>query len=222
MAKKISLKIDGFPITVAEGTTILEAARTYGIRIPTLCYMEGLTPYGGCRLCIVEVSRNGGEPQVVASCTYEVQPGIEVRTNTPRILRDRRMIAELLVASAPNVKIAQDIAARLGIHNVRFRFEDNRCILCGLCIRMCFEQMGGHALTFAGHGAWRRVAPPFDKRSELCKQCGGCERICPGTQIPCQGVKPEGYLCGGCAMPEERIYCCPTGNPGCFCELNPL
>jgi len=83
MAKKISLTIDGFPITVDEGTTILEAARMYGIRIPTLCYMEGLTPYGGCRLCIVEVSRNGGEPQVVASCTYEVQPGIEVRTNTP-------------------------------------------------------------------------------------------------------------------------------------------
>lgn len=222
MGKTITLTIDGMPVTVDEGTTILEAARMYGINIPTLCYAKNLSPYGACRMCIVEVSRGNGSPQVVASCTYEVQPGISVQTNTPRIARDRRMIAELLVASAPNVKLAQDIAARLGLQEARFRFEDNRCILCGLCIRMCTEQMGGRALTFAGHGVGRRIAMPFDKHSETCKECGGCDMICPATTVPCQGVKPEGYLCGGCAMPVERVYCCSMGNPGCFCERNPL
>jgi bidirectional [NiFe] hydrogenase diaphorase subunit len=219
---KTNLNIDGFPVIADEGTTLLEAARAYGIHIPTLCFMDGLTPYGGCRMCIVEVSRNGGTSQIVASCTYEVQEGLNVQTNTPRIKRNRLMLGELLVASAPNVKLAQDIAARLGIHSVRFKFEDSRCILCGLCVRMCEEQMNGRSLTFAGSGVNRRIAMPFERQSETCKQCGGCDLVCPATHVPCQGVKPEGYLCGGCAMPVERKYCCSTGSPGCFCEGNPL
>ena len=77
------------------------------------------------------------------------------------------MLAELLVTSAPNVKIAQDIAARMGLYRVRFEMEDNRCILCGRCIRMCEEQMGDGALGFAGRGADRFVSPPFSEKSEI-------------------------------------------------------
>jgi len=216
--------IDGAQISVDKGTTIMEAAKLCGIHIPGVCYLEGLSPYGACRICSVEVSTDGGETfRVVASCTYEIHRGdITVRTDTPRIRRIRKMLAELLVASAPNVKIAQDIAARMGINSVRFKMEDNRCILCGLCVRMCEEQMGGKALGFAGRGADRVVSPPFATKSETCLTCGACDSVCPGKIIPCQGIKVPGELCGKCLRPEDMPFCCPMGTFGCFCERSPL
>jgi len=215
--------IDGIQASVEIGTTIIEAAKFYGINIPTVCYLEGLSPYGACRLCSVEVSTDGGEEfKVVASCTYEIHREIIVKTDTPRIRRIRKVLAELMVASAPNVKLAQDIAARMGISRVRFKMEDNRCILCGRCVRICEEQMGGRALGFVGRGVNRKVSPPFASKSETCLTCGGCDSICPGKVIPCQGIKIPGELCGKCLRPEDMPFCCPMGTFGCFCERSPL
>lgn len=218
------VEIDGAQISVDKGTTILEAAKLCGIPIPTLCYLEGLSPYGSCRICSVELSTDGGrEFRVVASCTYEIhREMIIVNTDTPGIRRIRRMLAELLVASAPNVKLAQDMAARMGVSRVRFKMEDNRCILCGRCIRMCEEQMGGKALGFAGRGVERVVSPPFATKSETCLTCGGCDTVCPGRIIPCQGITAPGELCGKCLRPEDMPFCCSMGTFGCFCERNPL
>ena len=222
-AIKITAGIDGAPISVDKGTTILEAAKFCGINIPTLCHLEGLSPYGSCRICSVEVSTDGGETfKVAASCTYEIHREIIVKTDTPRIRRVRKMLAELLVASAPNVKIAQDVAAKVGINRVRFEMENNRCILCGLCVRMCAEQMGDGALGFAGRGAERVVSPPFATKSDICLTCGGCDQVCPGKIIPCQGYKEPGELCGKCLRLEDMPFCCPLGTFGCFCERNPL
>lgn len=219
----VDFAIDGMQASAEKGTTILEAAKFYGINIPTVCYLEGLSPYGACRICSVEVSTDRGEKfKVVASCTYEIHREIIVRTDTPRIRRIRKMLAELLVASAPNVKLAQDIAARMGINKVRFKMEDNRCILCGRCIRMCEEQMGGKALGFIGRGIDRKVSPPFATKSETCLNCGGCDSVCPGKIIPCQGIKVPGELCGICLRPEDMFFCCPMGTFGCFCERSPL
>ena len=122
------------------------------------------------------------------SCTHEVREGMVIQTQSPRIIRARKMLAELLVTSAPNVKMAQDIAARMGLLKVRFPMEDNRCILCGLCIRMCYEQMDGKALGFVGRGMGRKVSMPFEVRPETCRLCRGCDYVCPGMIIPCQGV----------------------------------
>jgi len=220
----VTAEIDSMEIEVAKGTTILEAAKLCGINIPTVCYLEGLSPYGACRICSVEVSTDGGETfKVVASCTYEIhRKSIIVKTDTPRIRRIRKMLAELMVTSAPNVKIAQDIAARMGLYTVRFEMEDNRCILCGRCIRMCEEQMGDGALGFAGRGADRFVSPPFAEKSDICLTCGGCDQVCPGKIIPCQGVKVPGELCGKCLRPEDMPFCCSLGTFGCSCERNPL
>ena len=219
----VNIEIDGIQAGVDKGTTILEAAKFYGINIPTICYYEGLSPYGSCRICSVEVSTDGGENfKVAASCTYEIHREIVVKTDTPKIRKIRKMLAELLVASAPNVKLAQDIAARMGVNRVRFRMEDNRCILCGRCIRMCEEQMGGKAIGFSGRGVERKVSPPFAARSETCLACGGCDSVCPGKIIPCQGVKIPGELCGKCLRPEDMPFCCPMGTFGCFCDRNPL
>jgi len=220
----LTAEIDGVSLTLDKGTTIMEAAKLCGINIPGICHMEGLSPYGACRICSVEVSTDGGKSfKVVAACTYEIhRDNIIVKTDTPGIRRIRKMLAELLVSSAPNVKIAQDIAARMGISRVRFRMEDNRCILCGLCVRMCAEQMGGMALAFAGRGTERVVSPPFATKSDICLNCGGCDTVCPAKIIPCQGVKVPGELCGKCFRPEDMPFCCPMGTFGCFCERNPL
>ncbi len=221
-AKTVSMTIDGREIQAEEGSTILLAARQYGIHIPTICYLETLSPYGGCRICVVEIGNGKGRTSLDASCTHQVQEGLIVQTQSPRVVRSRKMIAELLVASAPNVKVAQDIAARVGLLEVRFPMEDNRCILCGLCIRMCYEQMGGNALGFAGRGMGRQVSLPFEVRPETCRLCRGCDYVCPGTIVPCQGIKNPGELCGRCLRLEENPKCCTAGTFGCFCEQNPL
>lgn len=220
----VTVDIDSMQVDVYEGTTILEASKSCGINIPTLCYLEGLSPYGACRLCSVEVSTDGGKSyKVAASCTYEIhRDDIVVKTDTPKIRRIRKMLAELLVCSAPNAKLAQDIAARMGISRVRFEMEDNRCVLCGRCIRVCAEQMGDGALGFAGRGANRVVSPPFATKSEICLTCGGCDQVCPGKIIPCQGYKEPGELCGKCLRLEDMPFCCSMGTFGCSCERNPL
>lgn len=220
----VTVEIDGARVDVDKGTTIMEAAKLCGIHIPGICYLEGLSAYGACRICSVEISTDGGETfKVAASCTYEIhRDNIIVKTDTPRIRRIRKMLAELLVASAPNVKLAQDIAARMGINRVRFKMEDNRCILCGLCVRICEEQMGGRAIAFAGRGVERVVSPPFATKSDTCLTCGACDFVCPGKIIPCQGVKVPGELCGKCLRPEDMPFCCPMGTFGCSCERNPL
>ncbi len=220
--KTVHITIDGRLLEVEKGMTILQAGREFGIYIPTMCYMDHLSPYGGCRICVVEISHDGRKFFIDTACTYEVSEGLVIQTQTPRIIRARKMLAELLVASAPNVKIAQDIAARMGILKVRFPMEDNRCVLCGLCIRMCYEQMDGKALGFSGRGTGRKVSMPFQTRPETCRLCRGCEYICPGMVVPCQGVKEPGELCGRCVRMEEIPTCCPMETFGCFCDQNPL
>ncbi len=221
--RTVPITIDGKSMDAEEGKTILEAARQFGIHIPTICYAENLSPYGGCRICVVEISNNGnGQSFLDTSCTHEVREGLVVQTHSPRVIRARKMLAELLVASAPNVKMSQDIAARMGILKVRFPMEDQRCILCGLCIRMCYEQMDGKALGFAGRGTDRKVSMPFEVRPDTCRLCRGCDYVCPGMVIPCQGIKDPGELCGKCTRPDEIPNCCPNGTFGCFCEKNPL
>lgn len=105
----ITLTINGLDVSVEEGTTVLEAARFVGFPIPTLCHMEGLSPYGACRLCVVEI---GQEPRtkLVSSCTYPAEEGLKVRTASSRVLKARRMILELLLASCPQSKVIQDLA----------------------------------------------------------------------------------------------------------------
>ena len=221
--KTVGLTIDGNAITVEEGSTILEGARQFGIHIPTVCYAEHLSPYGGCRICVVEIRGQGnGKSFLDTSCTHRVREGMTVQTQSPPVIRARKMLAELMVASAPNVKLAQDIAARMVIRKVRFPMEDNQCILCGLCIRMCYEQMGGKALGFSGRGVERKLSMHFETRPESCHLCRGCDYICPGIIVPCEGIKHPGELCGRCTRLEELPKCCPTGTFGCFCERNPL
>jgi bidirectional [NiFe] hydrogenase diaphorase subunit len=194
----INLNINGLNVSVEQGTTLLETAQFFGFPIPTLCFMEGLTPYGACRLCVVEI---GEEPRskLVSSCTYPVQEGLRVRTASTRVLKARRMILELLLASCPQSKVIQDLASAHDIRQQRFKQEHEDCILCGLCVRMCAEQMMGKAIGFRGRGEKRSLGTPFDIKSEECRLCGGCMYVCPACQLRCTYTEPDKAICGGCA-----------------------
>jgi NADH dehydrogenase/NADH:ubiquinone oxidoreductase subunit G len=194
----IELKINGLKVGIEEGTTLLEAARFLGFPIPTLCHLDGLTPYGACRLCVVEIGK-GPQARLVSACTYPAQDGLAVRTSSSRVVRARKMILELLLSSCPQSKIIQDLASAYEVRQQRFRQEDERCILCGLCVRMCREQMMAQAIGFRGRGERRSVGTPFDVRSEVCRLCGGCMYVCPACQLRCTYNQPEKVICGSCA-----------------------
>ena len=194
----INLKINGIEMSVDRGTTLLEAAQFLGLPIPTLCHMEGLSPYGACRLCVVEV----GDPpnsRLVTSCTYPAEEGLKVRTASARVVRARKMIVELLLASCPQSKTIQDIAAALDVRQQRFRQEYEDCILCGRCVRMCAEQMAAGAIGFTGRGQERSIGTPFNSTSEVCRLCGGCMYVCPACELRCTYAEPEKAIYGGCA-----------------------
>ena len=193
-----TLTINGLEVTVEEGTTLLEAARFLGFPVPTLCHMDGLTPYGACRLCVVEIGEGAGA-KLVTSCTHPVQEGLKVRTASTRVVKARKMILELLLASCPQSKVIQDLASAHEVRQQRFRQEYEDCILCGLCVRMCEEQMMAKAIGFRGRGENRSIGTPFDIKSEVCRQCGGCIYVCPACSLRCTYNEPDKAICGGCA-----------------------
>jgi coenzyme F420 hydrogenase subunit beta len=194
----VEITINGLGASFEEGTTLLEAARFLGFPIPTLCYMDGLSPYGACRLCVVEIGE-GAHAKLVTSCTYPVEEGLKMRTASERVLRARKMVIELLLASCPQSKVIQDIASAHCVRLQRFRQEYEDCILCGRCVRMCEEQMMAKAIGFRGRGERRSLGTPFDAKSEVCRLCGGCMYVCPACQLRCTYTEPEKAICGGCA-----------------------
>lgn len=177
----IRLTIDGQSIEAKVGTTILESARSADIYIPTLCYHPLLQPFGACRLCVVEISAGGGPPRVVTSCTYPVEEGLEVKTDTPEITEIRKMLVELLLARAPNAKAVQFLAREYGIEAPMFKTKDEGelCILCGLCARVCNEIIGVSAINFVDRGVNREVVFNPEIAPELCVGCGVCTSVCP-------------------------------------------
>ncbi len=194
----INLTINGLNVSVEKGATLLEAARFLGFPIPTLCHMEGLSPYGACRLCVVEIGE-GSRSKLVTSCTYPAEEGLKVRTASSRVVKARKMVLELLLASCPQSKIIQDLASKHNIRQQRFRQEHEDCILCGLCVRMCEEQMMAKAIGFRERGEKRSIGTPFDIKSDVCRLCGGCIYVCPACQLRCTYNQPEKAVCGGCA-----------------------
>ena len=214
----IELSIDGVKTKVEEGTTVLEAATQIGITIPTLCYHPGLSTYGACRVCLVEVDK-GNRSSLEASCTLPAEQGQVIFTNPERVRKARKMIVELLISSCPNSKTLQDMAANMGINRIRFKIKDRGCILCGLCVRYCKEQMRSGGIGFVGRGTARRVATAFGVTPEECRNCGGCEWICPVCERACLADNLLDGLCGGCQnlTPVETCLVCT----GCSESVGP-
>jgi len=174
----VTLEIDGNRVQVEEGTTILETARKVGIEIPYFCYHKDMEPYGGCRLCMVEVIENG-ITRLQPSCAFPVRDSMVISTNTERLIKGRKIIAELLLARCPNVDSVKNLAASLGITKTRFTKGQSDCVLCGQCVRVCRNVVKVGAIDFIGRGRRRHPGTPYDLPSEDCIGCGSCAYVCP-------------------------------------------
>ena len=183
----IELTINDKKYEFDEGKTLLECLQSAGIKVPTLCYHKALIPYGACRLCLVEVIQRG-RTTIQTSCTYPANNKLEVKTDSERVMKSRKIVMELLLARCPDSKVIQNIAEEYGVKETRFTKRNDDCFLCGLCTRMCNERMGIAAISFINRGPHRKVCPPFDATSDVCQTCGACAFICPTERIKLEKV----------------------------------
>jgi heterodisulfide reductase subunit A len=188
--KQIKLTINDKTVEVDEGTTVLKAAKALDIEIPTLCYHPILEPYAACRVCVVE-KKTGEKSELVTSCNTKVKEGMVIHTDSDMALRARRMNIELLMAQAPAAEPVQKLAKDMGIERTRFEIKDpnEKCILCGMCVRACEQIVGAEAISFVNRGKNRKVSPPFGEESEACIGCTACAFICPTDCITFEDLK---------------------------------
>ena len=190
---EILLQIDGREVKAKEGMTILEAARTVGINIPTLCYHEKLEPYGACRICTVEIETRG-RTRLVAACLYPVEENLVVRTRSEKVIKIRKMLLELMLAHAPEAGALQDLAQEYGVREVRFEKEPSFCILCGLCVRYCAEVKKKNAIGFVDRGVRREVIFIPEIASKECWNCKECFSLCPTEALQATFLLTEALM----------------------------
>jgi bidirectional [NiFe] hydrogenase diaphorase subunit len=209
----VTFKIDGQDVSAREDETIIEVARENRIPIPSLCYLDGLSIWGACRLCVVEVA---GSNRLMAACATRAAEGMQVQTNTERLQRYRRTIVELLFAERNHICAVcvsnghcelQNLAQTCGVDHVRvpyrgasyqvdsshdlFRVDHNRCVLCTRCVRVCDEIEGAHTWDVMGRGTdcvvITDLARPWGE-SDSCTSCGKCVQVCPTGALVRQGT----------------------------------
>lgn len=236
----VSLTIDGISAKVPAGISVLEAAKSIGIEIPALCYDPELSPVGACRLCVVEVE---GMRNLPPACVTVVTEGMVVRTNTPEVIEVRKTILELLIANHPldcltcekaGECLLQKYCYEYGIKRDAFGGEkhsypldtsspfferdNNKCILCGRCVRACEEIQGRSVISFAYRGFQTRVAPAFDvpMADSECVFCGSCVAACPVGALTEKDMQGKGRKW---EITKVRTTC-PYCGCGCTLDLN--
>ncbi len=175
---EIFLQIDGEEVQAREGMTVLEAAQSVGIFIPTLCHHEKLEPFGGCRICIFKAEVNSWT-KLVVSCVYPVEDNLVVTTRSEKIDKIRKMILELLLAHAPDSRDLLDLAQEYGADKNRFEKEVSFCIHCGLCVRYCAEIKKKNAVGFIDRGIRKEISFIPEIAAQECWDCKECFPLCP-------------------------------------------
>lgn len=230
---ELTLTIDGKTVKTSPGAMILEAAQSAGVIIPTLCHDDRLHPYGACRICMVEVE--GPPRRMLPACTTPAAEGMAVLTNTPALIEARKAILELLLINHPLDCLVCDKAGECRLQDLVHEYglapgafseakrtsspdyaspvierNQDRCILCGKCVRACAEGCGVGALTFSMRGGKSRISTAFDKPLD-CEFCGECLEICPVGALTAKQSKHK-------ARPwnvEQTTSACPYCGCGC-------
>lgn len=187
---KVSLTIDNIKVEAEEGMTVVEAARSAGIVIPTLCHHEKLKPYTACRLCLVEIESRG-RVNLDTACSYPVKENLVVRTNSAEITEIRRTLLELMLSHAPESRELQDYAKEYDAEKDRFAKEASFCIHCALCVRYCNEVKGLNAVHFIKSGVRREIAFDPALASKECWRCRECFELCPTEALQAAYVLTE-------------------------------
>ncbi|WP_329544485.1 formate dehydrogenase subunit alpha [Streptomyces sp. NBC_01356] len=232
----VSVEVDGMPVTVPEGTSVMRAAAQAGIDIPKLCATDSLEPFGSCRLCVVEIDGRRGTP---ASCTTPCADGMQVRTQTPKVEKLRQGVMELYISDHPLDCLTcpangdcelQDMAGVVGLRQVRygyegenhldaekdtsnpyFDFDPSKCIACSRCVRACGEVQGTFALTIEGRGFESKVSAGAGETfmDSECVSCGACVQACPTSTLQEKSVVELG-------MPTRSVITtCAYCGVGC-------
>ncbi len=199
---EIIIQIDGKKVKAAEGMTVLEAAQSAGIFIPTLCHHEKLEPYGLCRICTVEVEVRGWT-RFVAACLYPIEQDLIIKTRSEKVDRIRKMIVEFLLAHAPNSTQLQELAQEYEADRGRFEKESSFCILCGLCVRYCAEVKKKNAVGFVECGARREIRFIPEIAAKECINCKECFELCPTSYLQAAFVLTESLALSGDSSPTE-------------------
>jgi len=232
--KNIVFTLDGREAEARPDETVLSVARRLGVDIPALCHHQAVTAYGACRICVVEV-RKGKRSRMVTSCLYIPAAGDVVETANDRVRQLRRIVLELLLARCPEVDVIRNMAGQYGVDASRFRVSDadragERCIMCGLCVRVCAEVIGQYAIGYANRGSERIIATPFEAQTEDCIGCGACVFVCPTHAIHIEDISGKRVMkelnttlpmmkCTGCGRAfatEKQIekvrHCLPAAH----------
>lgn len=235
----VTIKMNGKELTVESGSSLLEAARANGVAIPTLCYDETLSIFGGCRMCIVEMVGSG---KLVASCTEKVKEGMDVLTESEKVVKARKDILGLLLSNHPVDCLTCEKVGNCGLQELAYRYgvrgpsfigettdyeiealnpvmerDQSKCILCGKCVRVCAEVQTSHTIDFVGRGFDSKIATGLDLplNTDNCRFCGQCISMCPTgaiTNKQLKGVRPWEV--------EKVRTTCPFCAVGCNFDLN--
>jgi len=191
---EVTLTIDGKQVKAEEGTTVLEAAKSAGIYIPTLCTHEKLKPYSVCRICMVEITDARGRTSFDTACSLPVGANLVIKTRSERVDKIRKMLLELMLAHAPDSPVLQELAQEYGANKDRFEKEPSFCILCGLCVRYCAEVKKANAIGFVDRGVRREVAFVSEIAARECWDCKECFPLCPTEWLQSKFVLTEALM----------------------------
>ncbi len=195
--KLIEIPVDDRFIKGFYGQPLLPLLRKEGFDIPSLCHHDSVAPYGGCRICLVEIIDKKGRKKLTTSCNFPVMESIRVRTESEEITRHRKMVLELMIARAPKTPVLEELCKKYGANQNRLEFPcfTEPCILCGLCVRVCNEVVGAGVLTITGRGAKKRIGTSFGELPDSCIGCGLCANVCPTGAVTTAMKAMESFRC---------------------------
>ncbi|MBD3403684.1 2Fe-2S iron-sulfur cluster binding domain-containing protein [candidate division GN15 bacterium] len=209
----VSLTINGKVVRAEEGEYLLAVIRRMGIDVPALCQHEAVEPYGGCRLCMVEITKDSwdGWKKYVTSCLYPVEQDLIVTTHSDKVNDLRRGILDLFLARNPETPLIQKLAADYGLTRTSYEAipEPNDCILCSICTRVC-DAMGFSAISMVNRGHGKEVAPPLHQAPPDCVGCLACAQACPTNYITYEDVGNRRTIWN---KQFELLVCDKTGRP---------